>query len=103
MIISRSLLLRMRNVLDKSCRENQNPHFMFDTFFSEYHAVYEVMWKHTVEQERSHMTIQRMWIAGWTHSECGMHTAFPQQQCLSKHTSMLCLYVQYIACLVIHV
>ena len=33
MIISRSLLLRMRNVLDKSCRENQNPHFMFDTFF----------------------------------------------------------------------
>jgi hypothetical protein len=24
----------MRNVLDKSCRENQNTHFMFGNFFS---------------------------------------------------------------------
>ena len=27
------ILLRMRNVLDKSCRENQNTHFMFSKFF----------------------------------------------------------------------
>jgi hypothetical protein len=33
-IISRSDLLRMRNVSDKSCRENQNTHFMFSNFFS---------------------------------------------------------------------
>jgi len=31
-VISRSLL-RMRNVLDKSCRENQNTHFMFNDFY----------------------------------------------------------------------
>jgi hypothetical protein len=32
-IISRSVLLRMRNVSDKSCRENQNTHFVFGDFF----------------------------------------------------------------------
>jgi len=29
LIMSRSVLLRMRNVWYKSCRENQNPHFLF--------------------------------------------------------------------------
>jgi len=33
LIISCSFLLRMRNVSDKSCRENQNTHFMFSNFF----------------------------------------------------------------------
>jgi len=33
MIISHSLLLRMRNILPKNCRENQNTHFMFNNFF----------------------------------------------------------------------
>ena len=33
-IISRSALLRMRNVSDKSCRENQNTHFMLSNPFS---------------------------------------------------------------------
>jgi hypothetical protein len=32
-IISCSILLSLGNVLDKSCRENQNTHFMFNTFF----------------------------------------------------------------------
>jgi len=39
-IISRSFLLRMRNVSDKICRENQNTHFVFEN-----RAVYEIMWK----------------------------------------------------------
>jgi len=43
-IISRSVLLRMRNVSDKSCRENQNPHFAFINFFFENPVVYEIMW-----------------------------------------------------------
>jgi hypothetical protein len=33
MVISRSILLRMRNVSDKSCTENQNT-FWFSNFFS---------------------------------------------------------------------
>jgi len=32
MIISRRILLRMRNVSDKSCRENRNTHFIFHNF-----------------------------------------------------------------------
>jgi len=34
LIISRQILLRMRNVVDKSCKVNQNTHFMFNIFFS---------------------------------------------------------------------
>jgi hypothetical protein len=33
MIISHSVLLRMRNFSDKICRENQNTHFMLNNFF----------------------------------------------------------------------
>jgi len=33
--LSRLVLLRMRNVSDKSCRENQNTHFMLNNLFSE--------------------------------------------------------------------
>jgi len=32
-IIPRSFLFRMRNVTDKSFRENQNTHFVFSNFF----------------------------------------------------------------------
>ena len=32
-IISRSVLLIMINASDKSCRENQNTHFVFNNFF----------------------------------------------------------------------
>jgi hypothetical protein len=43
-IISRSVLLRMRNVSDKSCTENQTTSF-FSINLSENRAVYEVMGK----------------------------------------------------------
>jgi len=33
MIVSRSVLLRMRNVLDRSCTENQNAHFKLNNVF----------------------------------------------------------------------
>jgi hypothetical protein len=33
LIISRSFLLRMRNVSDRNCRENQNTRFMFNKIF----------------------------------------------------------------------
>jgi len=37
--------------------ENNKTHFMFNTFFSENRAVYEIMWKNTVEPDRSQMAI----------------------------------------------
>ena len=58
MIISVSVLLRMRNVLDKRCRENQKTHFVFKNpflfFFLENRAVYEIMWYNAVQPDRSH-------------------------------------------------
>jgi len=33
MIISRGVFLRVRNISDKSCREHQNTHFVFNSFF----------------------------------------------------------------------
>jgi hypothetical protein len=61
MTISRWILPRMRNVSDKSCRDNQNTHFVFSNFFSENLAFYE-MSKNVVKLERL-QTIWRMRIA----------------------------------------
>ena len=57
LIISCSLLRRMRNVSDKRCRENQNKHFMCNNFFSGSRSVYQIMWKNTVDPDRSQMTM----------------------------------------------
>jgi hypothetical protein len=65
LIISLSFLLRMRNVASTSCRENENTHFMLRNFFLENHAVYEIIWKNTVEPERPQMTTYRMRISYW--------------------------------------
>jgi hypothetical protein len=54
-IISRSFLLRMRNVSDKHFTENQNT-FYVQTFFLN-RAVYETMWKKTLKLGRSQRTI----------------------------------------------
>jgi hypothetical protein len=58
MIIFCSVLLGMRNVSEKSCRENQETHFMFNKFFfPENRAVYEIMWQNIVQPDRPQMTI----------------------------------------------
>jgi hypothetical protein len=51
-MISHSVL-RKTNVSDKSYSENQNTHFMFNNFFSEKSAVYEIMWENMAEPDRS--------------------------------------------------
>ena len=56
--ISRLILLRIRNVSDKSCTENQNIHFVYSNFFSENHAIYEIMWKNMVVPERPQLTMK---------------------------------------------
>jgi hypothetical protein len=83
-ILSRSVLLRMRNVSDESSRENRNTHFMFDTFFLN-RAVYERMWKHFAEPGRPQMKFGAcalhagyLWLQ--THSEYVILFAFPPQQ-----------------------
>ena len=83
LIILRSVLLRVRNVSDKNCWENQNAHFMFNTLFFENRAIYEIMRKIFVEPGRPLVTIRSVRISSWiskatnTHSEYVILTAFP--------------------------
>ena len=58
-IISLSILLRIRNISDKSCRENQNTFLPSTTFFFflENCTVYVVMWKNIVELDRAQVTV----------------------------------------------
>jgi len=86
LIISCSLLLRMKNVSDKSCKENQNTHCMFSNFFKNC-AVYEITWKNIVELGRPQI-IWCMCITCWipkatnTHADCVVLVDFPLQQWL---------------------
>jgi hypothetical protein len=57
MTISRWIILRMRNVSNKSCRENKNTIFTFSNFFSEDRAVYGIMSKSVVQPEWQQVTI----------------------------------------------
>ena len=84
----------MRNVSDKSCRENQNTLFVLNNFPPpENRAVYEIMWENIVEPDGPQMTIWRLRIACWiteatnTHSEYVILTAFPLQQWLHERAS----------------
>ena len=62
----------MRNVSDKSCRGNQNTHFVFSNlFFPENHTVYEIMWDNTVAP--CHMTIWRMRFVCWITKATDTH------------------------------
>ena len=93
-IISRWILIRMRSVSDKSCRENQKTRSLFRIVFPNNRTVYEIMWKSTVQPDRPQMTIRRMCIACWmtkatdTHSEHVILRAFPRQRWLSERASV---------------
>ena len=94
--IYRWILVRMRNVSDKLCREKQNTHFMFnDFFFSRKSCYLWDFWKSVVEPDRRQMPIWRMHIEYWTpkftntHSEYVILTAFPLQQWLYERALML--------------
>jgi hypothetical protein len=103
MIISRSVLLRMKNISDNSCRKNENTLVTGNTFFFffENRAVYDITCKNTVETGRPHMTIWRTAFripkATNTHPECVILYTFLLQQCLHEHASML--RYTYTACL----
>jgi hypothetical protein len=90
--VSRWILLIMRNILDKICRENQNRHLWSITFFRKL-AIYETMWKNMVEPERPQTTIRRMrfacWITEATHTLTICNTVFPRQQWFNERTSTL--------------
>jgi hypothetical protein len=67
-IIYRSIPLEWEMFYTKSCRENQNTHFVFNNFFPYNSAVYEITWKNTVETDR------------WQYGACGLHAWYLRLQ-----------------------
>jgi hypothetical protein len=80
----------MRNVSDKSCRENQNAFYIQKLIFPENRAVCEIMRENKVDPDRPYMTIWHMRIACWipkatkAHSQYVILTAFQHQQWLHE-------------------
>jgi hypothetical protein len=104
--ISHRILIRMRNVSDKSCTENQNTHFMFNNFSQKSYHLWDNEHKYSrVRQVTDNNIIWHTSFACWitkaidTHSECVILIAFPWWQWLCECTSMLCLYVHCLLCL----
>ena len=100
-----SVLLRMRNVQDKSCRENRNSHFVFSNP-PENRAVYEIMCKNIVEPDRPQMTVWRRRISRWipkaTHTHTHTQYVHAHWFYIAKAVAQTHLTVRrtYIACLV---
>jgi len=86
----------------RSCREDQNTHFVCNNFFLN-RAFYEIMGKNIFKPDWVH--IMHMHTTCWmtkatdTHSEYAILTAFWWKQWLREHASSLCLYL-YVARLV---
>jgi hypothetical protein len=59
--ITNSFLLRIENISDKYCKENQNTYLILrNIFFFENCAVYKTMFKNILQPDRSQMTIWRI-------------------------------------------
>jgi len=92
-IIFRSFLLRMINVLDKICRENQNTYFVFNNFF--FKRKLFRLWDNVEKCDRAgqvtdNNVIRRVYFACCVpkatnaHSEYVILIAFPRHQLLRE-------------------
>ena len=104
LIITHLVLLRIKNVSYKSCRENQSTHFLFNNFFfRKSYRLWDNVQKNILERGRPQMTIGRMRIECWipkatnTHSEYVILIPFLLQLWLNERNSML--RYRNIACL----
>jgi len=99
MIISRSFLLRIRNISDKPCTENPNNNFIPNNFFFSRKSC--CLWDNvekycTARQATDDNITRRMRFACRvtkatnTHSECLILIVFQPQQWLHERVSMLC-------------
>jgi len=103
-IISRSVLLRMRKVSDKNCRENHNSHFMLNNvFFRKSWRLWDNVEKYCTAGQATDgnwCTDIAWWIPKATATHSGYVTHFFSTAAVTGRT---CLTVRhtYIACLVI--
>jgi len=60
---------------EKCFIQNQNTHFMFNTFFSKI-VSFKTMWENTVQSDRPQMPIRRMRLACWITKFTDRHTGY---------------------------
>ena len=105
MTVSRWSILRMRNVLNKICRKNQNTHFMFSDFFSENRAVCELMSENVVETGRLQMATWRRvacWISKATRAQAHVSVRSPTPTHPHPHTHAHTHTHKYIRLMLFH-
>jgi hypothetical protein len=81
--ITSPVLFKMQNVSEKGRGENQNTHFMFNNTFPKTRAIYDILWKITVEPEVTDDAIWRMCIGQLRlqiHKEYGIAIALSWQE-----------------------
>jgi hypothetical protein len=94
----------MRNVSDKIV-EKIKTHFVFNNFFFENVAIYEVMWTNFVERGRPQMTVWLTRIAYWilkatnTHSQYVMLIAFYYNNGCTNAPQ--CYFMRTVHCLIV--
>ena len=93
LIICRSVLLRMRNVSDKSCRENQNTHFMLSNVLSKIMSFMRKCGKYSrtgqaTDDNTVHAHCMLEIKTTNTHSEYVILYVFPLQQWWHERSSM---------------
>ena len=110
-IISRWILLWMRNVLDKSCRENENTYFMFNNrFFRKSCRLWDNVEKYGGDWGATNdVTIWRIRVACWINkATCTPARTHARTQCKNTKKHIKCiafpraslLRFTYIVCLV---
>jgi hypothetical protein len=91
----------MRNISDKSCRENQNAHFVFNKSFLKSFLYERKRLKGIAEEGRPQIIKWRMRVACWipkaTNAYTGsvILTAFPLQQWVHERASIASLVLIY--------
>jgi len=80
---TRSVLLRIRNVSDHNCRQNQNTFYVRQPFF-ENGVVCEITWKNTVERSMPQMTIWRMRVACWMTNSYNIHVSVKHNKYITQ-------------------
>jgi hypothetical protein len=104
MTLSRWFLLRMRNVSNESCIENQNTYFMFSDFFPENRAVYEIMRKMWWSQmDRNDVTIWRVRVACGISTATRTHTPTHPATIVTRTGLNVTLYVYCVSCYILKV
>jgi hypothetical protein len=87
---------RMRNVLDKSCRENKNTYFMLNNFYFANRTVCEIMSKNMVEAEATNdVTIWRIRVACWISKTTGTRIHTSTLLSIHRHIDKYVIFIAF--------